>query len=81
MACGTPVLTSNNSSILEVVEHAALSLDPFDADVIAKGMRMLVEDKARYLSLQNSGFNRVNRFPWSQTADMTIDVYQRALRG
>ena len=81
MACGTPVLTSSTSSIPEVVEHSALTLDPFDSEVIAKGMVMLVEDEARYKSMQNSGFNRVKRYPWSQTVEMTLDVYRRTLRG
>ena len=80
MACGTPVLTSNVSSMPEMLEHSALTLDPFDIDSLAKGMRMLYEDESRYMSMQNSGFNRFKRFPWSQTVDLTLDSYNRVLR-
>ena len=79
MACGTPVVTSNVSSMPEMLEHSAIMVDPFDVASIVTGMKRLAMDTTLYKGLQNSGLNRASRFPWSQTAEMTLKVYRRAL--
>lgn len=79
MACGTPVLTSDVSSLPEVVARAAISVDPFDIDLIARSMLTLVTDETVYKGLRNSGFNRAAKFPWDLCVKMTYDVYERAL--
>lgn len=81
MACGTPVLTSNVSSLPEVVDLSAMQVDPFDSAAIATGIKRLVEDTRLYKGFQNSGLNRASKFPWSLTAKMTLEVYKRALDG
>lgn len=81
MACGTPVVTSNMSSMPEVVEQSAIMVDPFSTEKIAFGMQRLVTDVTLYKGLRNSGLNRAARYSWSVTADMTLDVYRRALDG
>ncbi|MFP6581920.1 MAG: glycosyltransferase family 1 protein [Candidatus Hydrogenedentota bacterium] len=79
MACGTPVLTSDMSSLPEVVGRAAISVDPFDIDLIARGMLTLATDESVCKGLRNSGFNRASKFPWDLCVKMTYDVYERAL--
>jgi glycosyltransferase involved in cell wall biosynthesis len=81
MACGTPVVTSNVSSMPEVVDQAAILVDPFDVSSIASGMKKLATDTTLYKGVQHKGLNRAAKFPWSITADMTLDVYKRALDG
>lgn len=81
MACGTPVVTSNLSSMPEVVDQAAILVDPFDIDSIASGMKRLATDVTLYKGIQHKGLNRASKFPWRITADMTLDVYKRALNG
>ncbi|MFP6617048.1 MAG: glycosyltransferase family 1 protein [Candidatus Hydrogenedentota bacterium] len=81
MACGTPVVTSNVSSMPEVLEQAAMFADPFSVEKIGELMQRLVTDVKHYKGLRSSGLNRAARYPWRITADMTLDVYRRALDG
>lgn len=79
MACGTPVVTSNVSSLPEIVGDAGLTVDPSDEDGLADAItRMLSEDELRaYLSQQ--GLRRARRFSWDRAARETFGVYRRAL--
>ncbi|GMV02716.1 MAG: glycosyltransferase family 4 protein [Burkholderiaceae bacterium] len=79
MACETPVLTSNVSSLPEVAGEAALQVDPFDVAAIADGLKRLVEDTSLRVRLIALGQQQVRRFDWRRTAEATADVYERAL--
>lgn len=76
MACGTPVLTSNVSSLPEVVGEAGLTVDPRDEAAIADGIRSLVEDPERRLALAEAGLRRAAEFSWDRTAQETVAVYE-----
>lgn len=78
MACGTPVLTSNISSLPEVAGGAALLVDPLDTESIAKGMRDLMEDRQLRGRLRERGLARAARFTWKETARRTAEVLHRA---
>jgi glycosyltransferase involved in cell wall biosynthesis len=80
MAHGTPVLTSDRSSLPEVAGDAALLVDPADADAIAKGMVELVSDGELRARLAASGRRRAAAFSWSATAAATWAAYLEALR-
>jgi glycosyltransferase involved in cell wall biosynthesis len=78
MACGTPVLTSNTSSLPEVVGRAALTVDPLDAEAIADALKRIAEDSNLRRTLQDSGFARALQFTWARTAQLTVAAYQKA---
>jgi len=68
MACGTPVLASNASSIPEVVGDAGMLVDPLDSDQIARALTILDEDEALRLTLAKKGLARSRNFSWSKAA-------------
>jgi glycosyltransferase involved in cell wall biosynthesis len=68
MACGTPVITSNVSSMPEVVGEAALLVDPTDAPAIASAMTRLFTDDALVKDLGARGLVQAARFSWEKAA-------------
>ena len=66
--CGTPVITSNVTSMPEVAGDAAILVDPFDVDSIAEGMKRVVDDDLRKV-LAAKGFERAAMFSWDKAAD------------
>jgi len=75
MACGVPVLTSNTSSIPEIVGDAALKVNPFSIEEICQGLEQIVHDKEFRESLIKMGYNQVRKFPWEKTALSYINAY------
>jgi glycosyltransferase involved in cell wall biosynthesis len=80
MACGTPVITSNNSSLPEVVERAGLLVDPEDENALGEYMTMLANDPKQRAALQNMGLNRARELSWKRCAEVTLAAYERAVR-
>lgn len=76
MACGTPTVTSNCSSLPEVAGDAALLVDPLDVEAIAEAALRLLDDGALRDSLRAKGLARARLFPWSRTAAETLKVYR-----
>lgn len=76
MACGTPVLTSNVSSIPEVTGHAALLVDPTSEDQLAQAMVALAHDDRLCASLSETGRRQAALFPWVRTAQLTVAAYR-----
>jgi len=76
MACGTPVITSNTSSMPEVAGDAALFVDPFDEQDMAARLTELMADETLRENLKAKGLERVKLFSWEQTAQKTHVVYQ-----
>jgi glycosyltransferase involved in cell wall biosynthesis len=79
MACGTPVVTSEATSLPEVVGDAALIADPLDVDSIALCMERVLSNASFAGELREKGFSRVKRFSWLKTAEKTLDVYNEVL--
>lgn len=71
MACGTPVLTSNVTSLPEVVGDAAWMVDPLDVGQIADGLVRLIEDNALRSQLIAKGFKRAALHDWDEPARRT----------
>jgi glycosyltransferase involved in cell wall biosynthesis len=80
MACGTPVVTSNASSLPEVAGEAALLVDPYNVEEIAAAMRRVLEDPDLAQELREKGLARAKQFSWERTARQTIEVYKKVLR-
>jgi glycosyltransferase involved in cell wall biosynthesis len=78
MACGTAVLTSNVTSIPEVVGDAALLVDPHDVTAIADGLTLLMRDAGYRSELAAAGRVRARDFSWGDAARKTIEVYREA---
>lgn len=76
MACGTPVLTSNTSSLPEVVGDAALTVNPRDIEMLATTMTMVLGDTALQERLSTRGLERITTFSWENTARITKGVYE-----
>ena len=79
MACGTPVLTSNTSSLPEVVGDAAITVDPQATGDLALAIERLLGDAALRQDLIERGLVRARRFTWEATATQTREVYERVL--
>lgn len=79
MACDCPVVTSNLSSLPEVVGNAALLVDPLDVNAIADGILRIIDDRALRESFVEAGLERARQFTWSHCANQTIKVYHQVL--
>ena len=79
MACGAPVISSESSSLPEVVGDAGLLVDPLNVDALAESLRSVLEDRAFAEALAQKGVKRAAGFSWKKTAAETIAVYRRAL--
>jgi glycosyltransferase involved in cell wall biosynthesis len=73
MACGTPVVTSNTTSLPEAVGEAALTVDPLNAEEIAAAMARLLDDVSLRQRLQQAGIERAGEFTWRRTARSLLD--------
>jgi glycosyltransferase involved in cell wall biosynthesis len=79
MASGTPVITSNVSSLPEVVGDAALLIDPYDAGAIAAAMRQVLTDPALREDLRRRGLQRVREFSWERSVRRVREIYGEVL--
>ena len=79
MACGTPVVTSRNSSLLEVVGSAALLVDPNDVDALAESMARVLGNAKLRLRLSDLGRAQAERFSWHNAARSLVEAYAQAL--
>jgi glycosyltransferase involved in cell wall biosynthesis len=77
MACGTPVLTSNLSSLPEIAAGAAVLVDPLSVEEIAAGMQRIGQDDELRARLRQRGLERARDFSWRRTAEQTLAVYRR----
>ncbi len=78
MACGTPVLTSNVTSLPEVVGDAARMVDPYDVDAIAEGIQRLIGDDNLRKELSQKGLARAKLFSWDRTAELVWSILKEA---
>ena len=74
MACGTPVVVSNNSSLPEVVGDAGLLIDPYNVSDIAAAIRNLLDDRRLRENLIQKGLARSQQFSWQKCAEKTLEV-------
>ena len=80
MACGTPVITSNTSSMPEIGGRNAILINPENPDEIVQMMIKLEEDREFYDQQKELGIKRAKLFSWRQTAEQLLDVYERVYK-
>jgi glycosyltransferase involved in cell wall biosynthesis len=81
MACRTPVVTTNVSSLPEVAGDAALLAPPDDEAQLIEAMRCALNDRALRQEMKVKGQAHAATFTWERTARQTVDTYERALFG
>lgn len=79
MACGTPVITSNTSSMPEIGGPDAILINPENPDEITDMMLKLERDPAFYAKQRNVGLQRATLFSWRQTAEQLLRLYEEVL--
>jgi glycosyltransferase involved in cell wall biosynthesis len=78
MACGTPVVCSNTSSLPEVVGDAAVMALPLDVDALAEAMGQVLEDQQLRLTLVQKGFAQAAQFTWERSARKLVECFARS---
>lgn len=77
MACGTPVITSNLSSLPEVAGEAAILIDPYNTGAIAEAMQAVSSDGAMRSHLRHAGLTQARQFSWVKTGQATVEILKR----
>lgn len=80
MACGTPVVASNTSSLPEVVGDAGLTVSPYDPAALAEAISRLLDDADLRQELRERGLRQARAFSWRVTAERTLAAYEAAAR-
>ncbi len=80
MACGTPVISSNSSSLPEVGGDAALYFDPHDTNQLKETLERLLGDENLRAQLSRKGIERARLFSWEKAAQETLGVYEKVYR-
>jgi glycosyltransferase involved in cell wall biosynthesis len=76
MACGTPVVASNRTSIPEIAADAALLVEPLNVEAMAGAIYRVLSDPSLRHRLIKNGLKRVKDFSWERTAAETLHVYE-----
>lgn len=76
LACGAPVITSNLSSLPEIVGPSGLTIDPQEPDQLAQAMIELLNDEEMQRELGRKGLERAGEFSWERTARQTLAAYE-----
>lgn len=76
MACGTPVVTANTTSLPEVAGDAAILVDPSDVEAIASATERLIKDLDLRQQLSAAGLSRSALFTWTSTASQLASIYE-----
>jgi len=77
MACGTPVVASNSSSIPEVVEDTVILVNPENINEIKDGMDKILEDNELRNRLIEKGKNQAKKFEWNKAVKRLLQVYRQ----
>src|SRR5262249_18965649 len=80
MASGTPVVTSNVSSLPEVAGDAAVLIDPLDPDAIADGLCRVLSDEGFRAELRAKGLARAREYSWERSVRQVRQIYGEAAK-
>src|SRR5262245_28866640 len=76
MACGTPVITSNTSSLPEVTGDAAVLIDPYNDQELAQSIIRIINDRSLQAQLREKGISQARKFTWRTAAEQTLQIYR-----
>lgn len=76
MACGVPIITSNVSSLPEVVQDAGYLIDPFSAEDLSEAMFEIINNSEKRERLIEKGLKRAKEFTWKGSAELLRSVYE-----
>ena len=80
MACGTPVITSNTSSMPEIAGTDAILINPESSDEIAEKMIQLENNELYYNAQKEIGLKRAELFSWKKTAEQLLSLYEEVYK-
>lgn len=78
MACGTPVITSDVSSLPEVTGRAALLIDPKNQTSIESALLQIMRDQELRAEMRERGIEQAKKFTWQAAAEKTLQLYQES---
>lgn len=81
MACGTPVVASNTSSIAEIAKGCAFLVDSASSEDFIRGVAVLLSNKEKRQDLITSGINRAKTLTWDNSAKKVLQLYRELVRG
>ena len=81
MACGCPVLVSNQSCLPEIAGKACMTFNPHRVDALVELLYNALMSESLRLSMSQNGIRRASEFSWRKTAGQTLEVYRRVLGG
>jgi glycosyltransferase involved in cell wall biosynthesis len=76
MACGCLVITSNTSSLPEIVGEAGIMVEPYDIEGLANAIGEVLTNRSLKHELKRKGLERASNFSWEKTAEETMKVYK-----
>lgn len=79
MSCGVPVITSNTTSIPEIVGDAAILINPHDDEELKDALLLMLHDEKIRSDYIERGFNQVKKFSWSRMAAETLEIYKSSI--
>lgn len=74
IACGTPVISANTTSLPEVIGQAGLLINPRQTPQLSKAIEQLLTDQQLYSKLKNQTLNQAEQFNWQKTAELTLEI-------
>jgi glycosyltransferase involved in cell wall biosynthesis len=80
MACGIPVITTDVSSLPEIVGEAGLLVSPNDVEALFEGINKVLYDEGLRLNMARRGTKQAAKFSWERAARSTLEVYRKAIR-
>ena len=81
MACGVPVITSNSSSLPEVVGDAAITLEPTDTNALSEAIELVLGDAERAREMRERGLDQAGLFTWATSAERLDGLLDELLAG
>ncbi|MBW6440661.1 glycosyltransferase family 4 protein [Patescibacteria group bacterium] len=80
MACGTPVISSNTTSLPEVLGEAAEYFNPKNQKEMAEKIRLVLSDEKLYNEIRAKGFQKLEKYSWGKMGNETMKIYNKMLK-
>ena len=80
MACGTPVISSNVTSLSEVCNESALLINPYDINELKNSIEIVLQDDSLRMSMIKKGLIQSSKYSWNITANSTIQAYEKIIK-